>query len=255
MVALLAFLPLLVIYNGRWLCPPLAQIIQRFASQVTPSLSFSRPVAHERIPWHLRQYVDAAIEKALLEQIGQRDHASEQYGTRIVLSLTTNNSIPIPTTSSHPARVILRDSFGGGPCWLITSNQGQVGISLPEVVYPTGVTVDHIPSLDTVGRRRAPRNLRLWGALDGKANVKRYDSIQSSFPPVLHTGPPVRQGNTFLLLADFEYQMLSKHVQTFPIFEHVQDSQLVFGLFVLEVVDNWGDSHTCIHRLRIHGRT
>ncbi|KAI0735954.1 hypothetical protein C8Q76DRAFT_567219, partial [Earliella scabrosa] len=207
----------------------------------------------ERIPWHLRQYIDAAIEKALLVQIGQRDHALEQYGARIVWSLTTNESIPTPTSPSHPARVILRDSFVGGPCWLITSNQGQIGISLPEVVYPTGVTVDYIPSPDVIGMRRAPRNLRLWGALDGKANAKRYDHLQASFPPTLHPGPPVRQGNTFLLLAEFEYEIPSKHVQTFPIFEHIQESQLVFGLFVLEIVDNWGDGHTCIHRLRIHG--
>ncbi|KAI0716865.1 hypothetical protein C8Q76DRAFT_616587 [Earliella scabrosa] len=211
----------------------------------------------EFVPSYLRQYVDEAIESAIIAQIGQRDLALEEYGTRIVTSLTSNDSIPPPTPTFHPARIVLRDTLPGGPSWTILSSHGQVGISLPKVIFPTSVTLDYIPSPGMAGRVRAPRRVRLWGALDGKTNVRRYESLRASFPPALlqHTGPPVRHGDTFLLLAEFEFQMPSKHVQTFPVYEHIQDSQLVFGLFVLEILDNWGSDYTCLHRVRIHGRT
>ncbi|KAI0686179.1 hypothetical protein C8Q76DRAFT_587963, partial [Earliella scabrosa] len=207
------------------------------------------------VPSYLRRYVDAAIQNAIITQIGQRDHALEDYGARIVSSLTSNDSIPPPTPSFHPARVVLRDTFHGGPSWMISSYRGQVGVSLPEVIFPTSVTLDYIPSHGVAGSGRAPRSMRLWGALDGKTNIKRYGSVRASFPPALlqHTGPPVRQGNTFLLLAEFEYQLSSRHVQNFPVYQHIQDSQLVFGLFVLEIMDNWGSEYTCLHRVRMHG--
>ncbi|KAI0688935.1 hypothetical protein C8Q76DRAFT_634855 [Earliella scabrosa] len=233
--------------------------LKNFSTQLVSVLSSParlQPTAPETVPRYLREYIDAAIEAGILAQIGQRDHALEEGDTRIVSSLTSNNSIPPPTPSYHPARVILRDNSHGGPCWLVASTRGQVGISLPYVTYPTSVTLDHIPPWEAERRGRAPRSVRLWGMLEGKANTERYELVQPFFPPALlqHAGPPVMQGRTFLLLADFEYQLASKHVQTFPVYQHIQDSKLVFGLYVVEILQNWGDAHTCIHRVRIHGR-
>ncbi|KAI0744436.1 hypothetical protein C8Q76DRAFT_606729 [Earliella scabrosa] len=230
----------------------------RIASRFPALPRFARPTAPHTVPLYLREYIDAAIETAILAQIGQRDHALEEGDTRIVFSLTSNDSTPSPSPNldKHPARVIIRDNSHGGPCWMIASSQGQVGISLPYVVYPTSVTLDYVPPSDPAGRARAPRNVRLWGMLEGKTNVERYEFVRPFFPPVFlqHAGPAVTQGHPFLLLVDAEYQSAAKHVQTFPVYQHIQDAQLVFGLFVLEILNNWGDKHTCVHRVRIHGR-
>ncbi len=132
-----------------------------------------------------------------------------------------------------------------------------MGISLPEHLYPTSVTIDYVPLARIEENGRAPRTMRLWGALEGAANEEQYASavITSASFWRQDTAPPIMSGDNFALLAEFEYDIYAaNHVQTFAIFRHIQDTKLTFGVYVLEVVDNWGKDETCIHRVRLHGR-
>ena len=155
---------------------------------------------------------------------------------------------------SHPAEVILRDNLQGGRCWELDGAHGQVGILLAEHVRPSHITVDHVPRGIARSTTQAPRHMRVWGALDGRINHDRYDPRLFANSNVRSDGPLIPHTYQFVHLADIEYDITASwHAQTFPVDAHVQDMQLSFGVVVVEFLDNWGSSTSCIYRIRIHG--
>ncbi|RPD69587.1 hypothetical protein L226DRAFT_471403, partial [Lentinus tigrinus ALCF2SS1-7] len=207
-----------------------------------------------QLPAHLTHYIDNAVRQSYLRQFTPRDHALAVDGACIVPNLSTRTetspSRSHKPTSSHPAEVILRENLHGGSCWTLPASHGQVGIRLPHVIHPSSVTIDHLPKeiLQDIGQ--APRRMRLWGTLDGDVNAQLYGEALDQ----LHEGPPITEGYTFVHLADFEYDVYADHpIQTFPVQAHVYEKRLHIGVFVIELLDNWGSQETCLYRLRIHG--
>ncbi|RDX44263.1 hypothetical protein OH76DRAFT_1305790, partial [Lentinus brumalis] len=209
-------------------------------------------------------HIEAVVREALLHQLGPRDYALALDGAKIVPALTTGAPPPnygqsghTSTAPLHPAYVILRDNLHGGRCWNISAVDGQVGIALPEVIHPTAVSIEHLPvEIADDNGNQAPRGMTLWGLLEGRANIERYDAFASeehlsSVPP---TGPPITGGYTFVRLADFAYDVTAPwSTQVFPVDRRMRRASLAFAVFVVEILDNWGGNATCLYRVRIHG--
>ncbi len=215
----------------------------------------------ESISPRLAQHIEAAVREAMLRQLGPRDYALALDGAKIVPALTTGTPPPdygqLGRPSTHPAHVILRENLHGGRCWNMSTVDGQVGIALPEIIRPTAVAIEHLPvEIADEGGIQAPHDMRLWGLLEGRANIERHDALapQEHISSVPATGPPITGGYTFVRLADFEYDVSAPgHIQAFPIDPRMRRAALEFAVFVIEILNNWGGNATCLYRVRIHG--
>ena len=203
----------------------------------------------------MRDEINTVIREAIATQIGRRDHALAADGGSVYPSLTSGPTTLPGVPNIHPAEVILRDNLQGGRCWTIAGAFGQVAVRVANCIHPTHITIDQVPVEVLEDPRQAPRRMRLWGAVDGDRNkdvYRRYKPLTSSSIP---DGPPISKGYTFLHLSDFKYdRYAANHVQIFPVQAQIQDLMMDFGVFVVQVLDNWGSDSTCIYRIHLHGR-
>lgn len=220
------------------------------------------PLSIPTTPAALRGIVQEAALLARWGPVLRPDYALGADGARIMASLTSSRSERPPSSTIGP-EVVIDEELTIGRCWT-TSDSGQLGISMPTLIYPHYVTIDHIPRQLAIDIGRAPRHLVLWGVVDGQSNVRKFRSLSThdaisqvpfNLAPYGRSAPLVTANNAFVALATFEYDIVNDWpTQTFPVFDHIRDSQMDFGVFVLEIVDNWGGSDTCLYRVRIHGQ-
>ncbi len=208
-------------------------------------------------PSELFDVIQKAVHSAMKDPVCRRDFALAADGARIAPLLTSSFD-----TSDHvvarPPENILDEDLRSASYWSIPDNHGQVGIKVPAFIYPTNVTVDHVPKEIAADVRQAPRSMVLWGLLEGKGNQERYKGARDGFSlsrlRAVGDGPPITGGGTFLPLASFEYAIDAEfHVQTFAVDPSVISSRIYFGVFVLEMRSNWGSPTSRLYRVRIHG--
>ncbi|KAI0650951.1 hypothetical protein C8Q79DRAFT_924086 [Trametes meyenii] len=197
----------------------------------------------------VKEHIDSSIQRALQELYTPRDFALSLDGARIATGLTPEHSF------KNPADCILHENLHGGRCWALKGTRGQVGIATLSPIHPTNVTIDHAPREVVDDISQAPRRVVVWGVVDGQFNHARYAEYRPLFESAHERGSPLEtDGQTLVALSVFEYNIhSSRHVQTFPVFDHVLQSGMTFGVFVFEFESNWGGTGTCIYRVRLHG--
>lgn len=217
------------------------------------------------VPPHITRYVEdklALTTAAVLARISRglvplRDFALAADGGEIVPGLTSASKRGQKHTSNTPQQV-LNEDIRVGSCWRMPNAVGQVGISIPMTIHPTNITVDHIPKEIASDIGQAPREMVLWGVMDGSANTERYDDHFAELWPIAkvhqRSTPTLTMGQRFIPVAKFTYDIHGPlPIQTFPVHQEVLASGLDFGVFVLEVLSNWGSDSTCLYRVRLHG--
>ena len=166
----------------------------------------------------------------------------------------------LPYIDNSP-NLSLIDDTRIGSCWKFPQDAGQLGFRTSEMLFPTHVTIDHIPFEVALDIGQAPRSMALWGAVDGSRNIESLrDTLGDLSPSILsHIGrgaPPFAANLTFVILATFEYDIYSQgNAQTFPLLPLIVDSRMSFGVFVLDIFGNWGGDATCLYRIRVHGES
>ncbi|KAJ3551291.1 hypothetical protein NM688_g4789 [Phlebia brevispora] len=183
----------------------------------------------------------------------QKDFALEANGGTIVRSLTSDSSWLSEFIGDKPPELTIREGMQVGQCWMLRSASGQLGLSLSTPIHLTNITIIHIPPFMAFEEGQAPKEMILWGILDGTDNVRRHQtSNDTSFAQ--SNGPPVAGGYSYVQLARFTYNVLSKNrAQTFAIEPAIAKAGVDFGIVVLEVKSNWGARNTCLYRVQIHG--
>lgn len=93
----------------------------------------------------------------------QRDYALEADGGSIVYELTSGSFwwrtyIPRLSSTAHYA---IDDSRAIGHCWSLSATSGQLGILLAEPLYPSFITINHIPQMLAADIGQAPRQMIL----------------------------------------------------------------------------------------------
>ncbi|KAI9062812.1 hypothetical protein FKP32DRAFT_1546034, partial [Trametes sanguinea] len=202
-------------------------------------------------------HVEQAIRIALQSGAQRRNFALTQDGARVIPRLTSPNETLDMSAGNSPENA-LEGSFGYPPsCWSFPGNRGQIGIRLSQKIVPTHIVLDM--AYPTPGDRpaRAPRQVILWGIVDGQANHAIYEKDLREYRGIVGrhgSGPAESLGYTFLLLAHFEYDAGAAFpLQTYRVAESVIDSEMEFGVIVAEIRGNWGGEQTAICGLRIHG--
>ena len=219
-----------------------------------------------------QQLLNRVIVQVSKDLIGRRDFALHSSGGRVIHLLTTgvqdtdnmqmngqtlsDSIMPVlqsGTNRTIPPEVALSHNLRMDHCWRIDNHSGQLGFMLSEMVMVTHVTIDHIAGDMTSDISTAPRRMILWGVIDGEDNLEKAEALVDG-EDVKWVGPPITGGYKFIKLTSFSYDIHGAfHIQTFPVADTVISLGLDIGLLVLEVVDNWGGSTTCLYRVRVHG--
>ncbi|XP_068455655.1 SUN domain-containing protein 2 isoform X2 [Clinocottus analis] len=114
-----------------------------------------------------------------------------------------------------------------GKCWAFHGARGTLVIALSHPVFPTHVTLDHLPRYNSPTGRidSAPKDFEVYGMKDD-----------------------VEEGT---LLGSFRYDEEGEPTQTFRLPNRSHEVQRCVELRVLS---NWGHvEYTCLYRFRVHG--
>ncbi|CAA7266875.1 unnamed protein product [Cyclocybe aegerita] len=226
--------------------------------------------------------VDNAVTRVGKDGIAKADYAMHSGGARVVPSLTSPTLEIKPNgftaqvmslfTGSGSAIgrmpvVALHPDSHNGLCWPFAGQQGQLGVALAAPVFVEEVTVDHLSKDVAYDMRSAPREMEVWGMVEGKDNIGRlkawkderatrkemgqvdeYESVV--YPKTLPNHPE------YIRLANFTYDIHApQYVQTFPVDPEIKALGIDFGIVALRVLNNWGrDEYTCLYRFRVHGQ-
>jgi Sad1 / UNC-like C-terminal len=155
--------------------------------------------------------------------------------------------------SVHPSTV-LNDATEA--CWSFRGSSGTFGIALdtPNII-PTHVAISHWPFNSTNSLSRAPRQVMVWGLVDGEANLKSFSQIQSSFTSAIAMVPrSLRNEGVFLPLAKIDFDITARSLrQVFPLQSRALSLGIGFGVIVFDIRSNWGASVTSLCSVRVYG--
>ncbi|KAF2690410.1 hypothetical protein K458DRAFT_102921 [Lentithecium fluviatile CBS 122367] len=136
-----------------------------------------------------------------------------------------------------------------GDCWCAAPDdskkgKAQLGIQLSTPIYPTQLTVEHIPKA-MVPREdisSAPRDIEIW-IKTSRQPIQRF----GMGPADCEDGP-----DGWVCLGKARYDIHgANHVQTFLL---DTQAQLPVDRVMVRVASNWGADHTCLYRVRLHGK-
>ncbi|KAH7394963.1 UNC-like C-terminal-domain-containing protein [Phaeosphaeria sp. MPI-PUGE-AT-0046c] len=154
-----------------------------------------------------------------------------------------------PSRPRNPPSTALSKWEEPGDCWCVAPNpkvngQAQLTVSMSTPVFPQQVTIEHLP-MSAMPRKKitnAPRTVELWVEKD--KSIRDQDAHQQQ---ICQEGPV-----GWTCLGSFAYNIhASNHQQTFDL--DVQ-SPVPVTRAMLRVTSNWGADHTCLYRVRLHGR-
>ena len=250
----------------------------------------------------IHHLVDSAVSTISQDILAKPDFALHSGGARIIPSLTSpsfeirpqslgSQMIGLITGNGYaigrPPITALHHEMQNGHCWPFAGGEGQLGVALASPIIMEEVTIDHVAKSIAFDMRSAPRQMEVWGLVEGKDNIARvqawkedlaarreaeqpsgedssttHDQDGSDGSDVYHDNYEVDYPKTlpkypeYIRLANFTYNIHSpNNVQTFPVMAEIRELGIDFGIVVLRVLNNWGrDDFTCLYRFRVHGR-
>ena len=236
------------------------------------------------------QLVDNAVSQYGKDIISRPDFALHSSGAKVIPSLTSDtfeirpsglrsNIVGLVTGNGYsigrPPVTALHHETHSGHCWPFAGSEGRLGIALSAPVYISHITIDHVAKEVATDMRSAPREMEVWGMVEGKDNIAKVKAWQAAkvakraeakadaelrgftfvdepdikYPSMLPRSPK------YIRVASFKYDIYShNNVQTFPVDEEVRNLGVDFGIVMLDIKNNWGrDEYTCLYRVRVHG--
>ncbi|OSD06405.1 hypothetical protein PYCCODRAFT_1431414 [Trametes coccinea BRFM310] len=236
----------------------------------------------------INHLVDAAVLRNSKDTLARVDYALHSAGAHVIPSLTSITAEIRPSgmfgqiaglftggsgyAVGRPPVTALHHEIHTGHCWPFPGSQGQLGVALAAPVYITDVTIDHVAKEVAMDMRSAPRNMELWGLVEGQDNIAKYREWKSArsaareeaeargepIPPSLVDDEvyprSLPRHPEYVRVANFTYDIHSPdHIQTFAVRDDIKELGIDFGVVVLLVKSNWGKEFTCLYRLRVHG--
>lgn len=230
--------------------------------------------------------VDSAVSTYGKDTIARADFALHSGGARIIPSLTSDtfetrprslraHLVGLVTGNGYaigkPPITALHHELHIGHCWPFAGAEGQLGVVLSAPTYISDISIDHVAKEVAFDMRSAPRQMEVWAMVEGKDNIAKVKEWQAEkawikqealergeevveeeeeYPKTLPKSP------LYIRIASFSYNIHApNNVQTFPVFQDVQDLEVDFGIVVLRIKSNWGqEEFTCLYRMRVHGK-
>ena len=242
----------------------------------------------------IHHLVDSAASTFSQDILAKPDFALHSGGASIIPSLTSptfeirpqglgSQMIGLITGNGYgigrPPITALHHETQNGHCWPFASAEGQLGVALTSPIFIEEVTIDHVAKSIAFDMRSAPRQMEVWGLVEGKDNIARVQAWKEDLAARKEARQPTHGGDDssdgyrdiyevvdypktlpkhpeYIRLANFTYNIHSpNNVQTFPVMPEIRELGIDFGIVVLRVLNNWGrDDFTCLYRFRVHGQ-
>ncbi|KAE9388708.1 hypothetical protein BT96DRAFT_1025316 [Gymnopus androsaceus JB14] len=153
----------------------------------------------------------------------------------------------------NPPCVVLED-HSAADCWKFEGSHGHIVLSLSDNIHWRGFTL-HFPDQRSLSEdmiRQAPKELSLWALVSKDEVDPGTSSLLSDWKPFLVVGQLLdpstfNSSNIFQQVARVSLDALNGP-QVFSTHLTTQTS-----VILVEVLDNWGNDFTCLHRISIHG--
>ncbi len=174
------------------------------------------------------------------------DFASLNTGTMVSPRLTTIG------ISSAPPSVVLNNTMGTR--WSFHGSTGTIGISFNvSNVMPSHFVIHHWPLDSTVSLSCTPRQVIVWGLVDGEVNMRILSQSQHVFSSTLRPPMSISKEGVFLPLADFDFDITAWSLrQSFPF---SLSWGIDFSIIVFDIRSNWGADITSLCAVHVHGHT
>lgn len=246
-------------------CSILPASLQTTAPHNVPAIIFPDDVISLRV-----SEVEHRVDRLESVPPPPRNFAVGGDGAVILKAFTSPTYVPVdnpvpsifgPRSSQLPPSTLLDDSVAVGRCWEFVGQQGHIGIGLTENAYIRSISLDHAhPSLTkSTSARKAPQDFLLWGlypsehaeVLPAQTQPASYFLLSRSFPA------GISLNDRFILLVNGSYDTFSPTTrQYFNVSPSLwQTLPAPVGIVVLEILNNWGASSTCIYSVGIHGES
>lgn len=219
------------------------KFFEEFKKQKSGELS-ENYVSLDDIRVYAREIVEKEIEKHAADGLGRVDYALATSGAFVIkhsdaylagkgsnwLSLSSRNGV------YSYADKMLKPSFGEpGQCFPLKGSSGFVQIKLRTAIIPEAITLEHVAKSVAYDRSSAPKDCRVSGWLQGDDSDLAVGAEK------------------MFLLTEFAYDLDKSNAQTFNVLGLPGSG--VVDTVRLDFTSNHGSSsHTCIYRLRVHGR-
>ncbi|KAL6600679.1 UNC-like C-terminal-domain-containing protein [Neocallimastix sp. 'constans'] len=192
------------------------------------------------------------------------DYSTALYGSTIIESLTTDTQ---PITSENPVInrlhiinnppiLALENTLLPNSCWAMKGTSGSLGINLSHYIYPTSITIEHLPSWNSKDPKSAPKLMTLV-AIDGYEISINNNKINDMN---ITKNRRFNEKITFpIILGTFQYNINTpNYSQTFNLNQNIINRLKLLDIKInkvqLQIHSNWGnEKYTCIYRVRIHG--
>ncbi|GFP93949.1 sun domain-containing protein 2 [Phtheirospermum japonicum] len=221
------------------------KFFEEFQKAAKNGASDHSEVSLDEIRNFAREIVEKEIERHAADGLGMVDYALGTGGGRVVRHSEQFGCLKFgksfgwlmnPNMVSAEAEQMIKPSFGEpGRCFALKGQSGFVEIRLRTAIVPEAVTLEHVAKSVAYDRSSAPKQCRVSGWMQGKDSADLGIDTTKMF-----------------LLAEFTYDLDKTNAQTFKVGPAA--SNLV-DTIRLDFASNHGsESHTCIYRLRVHGR-
>jgi len=235
----------------------------------------------------IHQMVDSVTSNWSKDTLARPDFALHSAGAQIIPSLTSatysispegafGKAVGFVTGSGYASGLspinALHPHNYAGRCWPFGGSEGQLGVKLARRTYISDITIDHVAKEVAFDLRSTPRQMEVWGLVEGKDNLakvvgwladrqrRRSDAVESGNPldpkdEEWDVPEHLPKDAQYIPIARFLYDVHSmRNIQTFPVDSEVRALGVDFGVVVLVVKNNWGmQEYTCLYRFRVHG--
>ena len=237
----------------------------------------------------IHQMVDSITSKWSKDVLARPDFALHSGGAQVIPALTSatysispegvvGKAVGFVTGSGYasglsPINALYPHNYAGR-CWPFKGSEGQLGVKLADRVHISDITIDHVAKEVAFDLRSTPRQMEVWGLVEGQDNLakvaswladrqrRRSDAVESGYPmdpkdEEWEVPKHLPKDVQYIRIAKFLYDAHStRNIQTFPVDSEVRALNVDFGVVVLVVKNNWGrPEYTCLYRFRVHGDT
>ncbi|KAF8322579.1 hypothetical protein DL93DRAFT_2071421 [Clavulina sp. PMI_390] len=260
--------------------------LEKKVASLATSQSRSTGRASKDVSPAAADYFQSLINRAFNDRLGLADYAVFSGGGRVIPTLTSP-TYEIPGRRSWMAKMLGLGSSAGahqgrppataltpdtniGNCWPFSGSQGHLGIYLSRHVLISSVSIDHISRDVAYDISPAPRQVRVWGVIDGADNLAKLSAYRHELQARRDVGAlsaeeeeewaaiePARLPHELKLLqlASVTYDVAAaSNIQTFAVPERIQRLGIDIGVVIFDVQSNYGNpEYTCLYRVRVHG--
>ncbi|KAI9790028.1 MAG: hypothetical protein M1816_005642 [Peltula sp. TS41687] len=148
-------------------------------------------------------------------------------------------------------------------CWCTPMTaESTLDVHLGRSIYPSDMSIEHVPASSTPDIEAAPRKIQVWGRIHDKHNTNKkvaavaWKELRQLFPRLVKQARNQRDASRgWSPLAEFQYDIRHiNHVQTFAFPFDAEHVNAPVSRIRLKLIDNWGSkTRVCLYRVRLHG--